>query len=842
MQPTPCPDTETLTQFLSGRASSPDRERLQLHLQGCGCCAETAARLLQSGVRSAAAGEQQPRTGTSIPLGFGDDTPCQPGWAAPLISQGEALFDFLAPPQNSGEIGRLAHYRVLGLLGAGGMGVVFEAEDTRLRRRVALKAMRPALAASPSARQRFLREAHALAVLRHDHIVPIYEVDEDRGIPFLAMPMLQGESLEDRLRCQGRLPTGEVLRIGREVAQGLAAAHEHGLIHRDVKPANIFLEALPALPGSTAAASRVVLLDFGLARAAEGQGQLTGSGVIIGTPAYTSPEQARGEGADQRSDLFSLGAVLYRMCTGQQPFAGGSAMAVLTSLAMDQLRPVREINPDVPPPLAGLVMSLLARDPIQRPASAAEVATCLGRLQTQLCAGQASGTPMLARTQRESAKLGARKFRRRGLVALGALLAIVAAAYFLGGGRIALKKTEAVRQADDPASGPPAAQLTLPPDSKPVPASPQDVAQTEHRTALWVLAHGGRGAILVGDTKTDLAAVRNRQAGSYRVINVQLGPDAKLTDGELSHLEDLPHLQGLQLHGAWVSDASLAQLKGLHQLRRLDVIARRVTDAGLLHVLGLTNLQHLILIETAVTNDGLARLTALTKLQHFELASMRHLTENGMKQVGKLTSLTGWLTISNCGVVDVWIPHLRPLTRLQGLALVNNSVTDAGLPNLMALPHLKELNLRHTAVSDDGLVSLQPLSKLQRVSLAETAVSDAGLINLQGLKDLVIVDLDSCPAIHGPGLSYLAGLPRLQELHLGCPNLTDRGVGLLSRFKNLKQLSLAGSAITDTGLQTLKRLSSLQRLDLTHTQVSARGIAMLRVALPKCQILGPGEG
>ena len=140
------------------------------------------------------------------------------------------------------ELGRLGPYRVLKVLGAGGMGVVFQAEDPHLQRLVALKAMLPGLAASESAKQRFLREARAAAALKHDHIVTIYQVGEDRGAPFLAMEFLEGESLDDRLKREGKLPLAEVLRIGREMAEGLAAAHERGLIHRDIKPANVWLE------------------------------------------------------------------------------------------------------------------------------------------------------------------------------------------------------------------------------------------------------------------------------------------------------------------------------------------------------------------------------------------------------------------------------------------------------------------------------------------------------------------------------------------------------------------------------------------------------------------------
>ncbi|HVK10632.1 MAG TPA: serine/threonine-protein kinase, partial [Gemmataceae bacterium] len=233
-----------------------------------------------------------------------------------------ADFAFLSPPLGPGELGRLGGYRVLELLGAGGMGLVFRAEDPTLRRPVALKVMRPELLDRPHAAERFLREARAAAAVKHDHIVTIYQVGQDRGVPFLALEFLAGEPLDARAKRESRLPPAEVRRIGHEAALGLAAAHAAGLIHRDIKPANVWLEA---------PRGRVKILDFGLARATGQDVHLTGSGTVMGTPAYMSPEQANGQPVDARTDLFSLGAMLYRLATGRLPFPGDSAMAILAA-------------------------------------------------------------------------------------------------------------------------------------------------------------------------------------------------------------------------------------------------------------------------------------------------------------------------------------------------------------------------------------------------------------------------------------------------------------------------------------------------------------------------------
>ncbi len=288
------------------------------------------------------------------------------------------LTDFLAPAQADDELGRLGGYRILKILGHGGMGVVFQGEDPKLGRQVAIKAMLPHLANSKSSQQRFLREARAAAGLEHDHIVHINHVAEDRGVPFIVMPLLQGESLDNRLKREQRLPLAEVLRIGRETAAGLAAAHERGLIHRDIKPANLWLEARssPLSLGGRGVGGeefRVKILDFGLARAAADNAQLTSQGAILGTPAFMAPEQATGGAVDARCDLFSLGCVLYRMSTGHFPFKGADAISTLLSVASEKPVPPSEINPELPPDVCRLVMQLLAKHPDERPQSAQEV-------------------------------------------------------------------------------------------------------------------------------------------------------------------------------------------------------------------------------------------------------------------------------------------------------------------------------------------------------------------------------------------------------------------------------------------------------------------------------------
>jgi serine/threonine protein kinase len=255
------------------------------------------------------------------------------------------------------------------------MGVVLEAWDPDLGRSVAIKVMRPEVARQQNARQRFLREARAAAAVEHPRVVAIHHVGEWRGTPYLVMPRLRGCSLAARLKDPAPLPIDEVIAFIREAAEGLSAAHAKGLIHRDIKPGNIWLE-------ESDQGTHVRLLDFGLARAETGEA-LTRSGGVVGTAHYMAPEQAAGQPLDARADLFSLGCVLYEMLTRQRAFDGPSLMAVLSALANLQPAPPRAVAASVPEWLSDLTLRLLEKNPAQRPSSADEVAGELRSLQCQ---------------------------------------------------------------------------------------------------------------------------------------------------------------------------------------------------------------------------------------------------------------------------------------------------------------------------------------------------------------------------------------------------------------------------------------------------------------------------
>jgi eukaryotic-like serine/threonine-protein kinase len=321
----------------------------------------------------------------------------------------EPALDFLEPADDPALLGKLGSYEIEELVGRGGMGIVLKGRDSVLVRTVAIKVMASPLAISGAGRRRFQREAQAAAAVVHDHIIPIHSVDVSGPVPFLVMPYIAGRSLQDRLDATGPLETKEVLRIAMQTARGLAAAHAQGLVHRDIKPANILLEN---------GVERVRITDFGLARAIDDASQ-SQSGYIAGTPQYMAPEQARGEGIDARADLFSLGSVMYAMCSGHPPFRAETTLAVLRRICDDTPRDLVQVNPDVPAWLAAIIHRLLAKSPAERYQSAEEVA---GLLERWLAHVQ---QPTVIMPPEAVGK--ARKPNRRGLVIVASTVAAVLA-------------------------------------------------------------------------------------------------------------------------------------------------------------------------------------------------------------------------------------------------------------------------------------------------------------------------------------------------------------------------------------------------------------------------------
>jgi uncharacterized protein (TIGR03067 family) len=369
----PCPSQERWKEHLDGNLPADEEAVLTEHLDGCAACRKTLETLAGGsdsllGVARQAGEATEPSTPALHEVMAQFQLPTSETQAGPTGAPDDSLA-FLTPSVRPGFLGRLGPYEIQAVIGKGGFGIVLKAFDERLHRVVAIKVLSPAFAANGAARKRFIREARAAAAVKNEHVVGIHDVQDEGQPPYLVMEYVEGVSLQDKLDKAGAVGVKETLRIGTQIAEGLAAAHKQGLVHRDIKPANILLEN---------GVERVKITDFGLARAVD-DASVTQSGTVAGTPMYMSPEQAEGLAIDHRSDLFSLGTVLYAMCTGHPPFRASGTHAVLKRVIDASPRPIREINNEVPDWLEAIIAKLHAKKPEERFQTAKEVSDMLGQ-------------------------------------------------------------------------------------------------------------------------------------------------------------------------------------------------------------------------------------------------------------------------------------------------------------------------------------------------------------------------------------------------------------------------------------------------------------------------------
>jgi serine/threonine protein kinase len=364
---TTCPTTEQVRKYASGRLDEGQSVIIREHVSRCVTCQESVQKY-ESTVRDLGApGVWLDPTVPAIEdsgLTLGH-TPAE---ATVSEEEPDSVLAALFPNRQGSSLGWVDDYEVQGELGRGGMGIVFKGFDRVLHRVVAIKLLSPNLATTDRARRRFLREARAAAAINHPNIVTIHAVGEYRGIPYLVMEYVAGQSLRQRIHSERSPDPIDVIRVAAQIAEGLAEAHAHGVIHRDIKPANIMLEDT---------VERVKITDFGLAMVALDAADLTSANQMIGTPAFMSPEQVLGAAIDARSDLFSLGSVMYAMVTHHSPFLGAHTLDVIRKVVEYIPQPLNEVDPQVPLALAQVVSKLLEKQPANRFQSAAEVATVL---------------------------------------------------------------------------------------------------------------------------------------------------------------------------------------------------------------------------------------------------------------------------------------------------------------------------------------------------------------------------------------------------------------------------------------------------------------------------------
>jgi serine/threonine protein kinase len=847
-QATSCPSAPVLQRLLLGQSADEESVSLEAHLLHCDKCLQTIKSLppddalissLQEGRNFATLSprselleklrlrlQEMPVPSGGLDTATAENTNPNAPFPSPELLVEESVA--LAPPQQPDEIGRLGGYRVLKELGRGGMGAVFQAEDPKLKRLVALKVMLPRLAADASARRRFLREAQAMAAVHHDHVVTIYQVDEDNGVPFLAMEFLHGTPLDKWLK-DGRKPNlAQILRMGREIAEGLAAAHARGLIHRDIKPGNIWLDSDHK--------DRVKILDFGLARVGTDDVHLTRSGAIVGTPAYMSPEQGAGQKVDARTDLFSLGCILYRFCTGAMPFAGDTTMALLTALAVADPKPVRELNPDIPAPLADLVMRLLAKKPADRPASAQEVAEQIESIEKNPQGVKADQTEILAPETQALPLLAKPRSRRR--TAVYALVGAAAALILAAGGAVVYVQTDRgtleIRTSD------PDVKVSVSQNGAEVdvldPKSKQQLSIHSGKYTLKLTGVDGADHEMVIDQGTNpvtltrggkVVVTVNRVDKVHPAAVAVNSSSAPLDEAWVKKVRDLPAEKQVKEVAAELKrrnpgfDGKLTPtITNGVDLTGLALSADEVADITPVRVL--SELDKLSLGGFATKKRPLADLSPLKgmKLTYLDCSYTQVFDLSPLKDM-KLT----WLDCSETLVSD-----LSPLKDMKLISLKCAGTRVSDLSSLKGLP-LEELWCELTRVADlsplkgmplttlscgqSKVLDLSPLKgmKLEYFGCLETAVSD-----LSPLKDMPLTRL----RIEGTPVSDLSPLKgmKLGQLNCGGTQVSD-----LSPLKDMKltMLHCEQTAVTDLSL-----LKGMPLIDLGCDFKSERDTEILR--------------
>jgi serine/threonine protein kinase len=748
----------------------------------------------------------------------------------------EEALTFLAPPTRPDSLGRIGHYEVLQVLGRGGFGIVFRAFDEVLQRVVALKVMAPQLAATSPARKRFLREARSSAQVRHENVVQVYEIGE-QPLPYLAMEFIPGETLQQRLDRVGPLDVPEVLRIGRQIAEGLAAAHATDLIHRDIKPGNVLLEA---------GEQKVKITDFGLARTAD-DASISQSGIIAGTPMYMAPEQAQGQTLDQRADLFSLGSVLYQMVAGRPPFRASTAVAVLKRVAEEQPRAIREIIPETPQWLCDIIAKLHAKIPDDRYQSAREVADVLADCEAQLKANaKLKDYSRILPSQPQPSE------RRKWVAAAAAvLLPVIALVVTEFGGVTHLFREQQVMKnpvqpMDDslPRASDGWVQLFNGKDLSGWKTHPDQPGEWRVDGQGVLIGSGATSHLF--STRADYADFHLRaelrvngggKAGIYvRVPNIELprrggtAPRGILTVVDCADPNEwtgtlaaaLNATGGIELVSSQVPPPSVGEWFILEVIAHGSGITTKVngkTTAGYHRLPVSFSRGHITLqvrnpgpviefrkIEikeqpasspdakpplavAPFTDADVQRIAALPAEQQVEEVR-RELKRRNPGFDGKMETKIEGGVVTEFTIGTDKVTDIAPIRVFDGLRVLECRGTQ-------------------TDFKPNGLLAdLRPLEGMNLVALTHlvldaTKVSDAGLVHFKDCKNLSYIDL-FLTQVSDAGLVHFRDCKALTTLGLGRTKITDAGLANFKDCKSLSFLSLAGTQVGDSGLAYFK--------------------------------------
>ena len=741
---------------------------------------------------------------------------------------------FLSPSADPYSLGRIGHYEILQLVGKGGFGIVLRAFDEVLQRVVALKVLAPALAAASVARKRFLREARSSAQVRHDNVVQVHAVEE-QPLPYLVMEFIPGETLQQRLDRGGPLQVPEIVSLGRQLAEGLAAAHATGLIHRDIKPANMLIEDVwhvSNVPGAidtleTCHTPRVKITDFGMARAAD-DASLSQNGVLAGTPMYMAPEQAEGETLDHRADLFSLGSVLYTMCTGRPPFRGSTTRAVLKRVVEDQPRPIRDVVPEIPQWLCNIIARLHAKKPEDRFATATEVAELLGRCLAEM--QRPGSVPEAAPAIRRP------RFRsRRWAAAAAVFLMLLGSLGFTEAFGVTNFHSTVIRlfspegtlvvEVDDP-------KVSVQIDGSEIVITGAGVQEIRLKPGRYTVEANKDGKLV----RRELVTVTNNGREVVRVHQETQHTDAAAWERSASTLPAVERAKAVAIRLQELNpgfDGAITPTIEHGVVTGLEINIDRVTDISPLRLLtGLTSI-------TCLGSDAFqGQFVNGTRSTGYEEGRI-NIRSVGKSRFADLSPLKG-LPLTRLSCVNCDVSDLTPLKGMKLKYLHVGSTLVHDLSPLKGMP-LEDLDFSFTKVSD--IAPLKGL-KLATVGFEATDVSDLTPLKGMALRHLVIgrktTDLSPLAGMPLEGLTcHEAKVSDLSPLK-GMPlKLLNCGGTLVSDISPLKGMPLSHLGLDNTKVSDLAPLRGMRLIDLgvPYTKVSDLS-PLVGMPLEKLQIQG----
>jgi len=695
-------------------------------------------------------------------------------------------------------------YEFIEAVGSGGMSVIYKARHRALNRFVAIKMLHGHML-TDNVIMRFQQEAKASSLLVHPNTVAVHDFGiTESGQPYMVMDFIEGETLANVIQRQGALPVEDCIKIISQVCDAVEHAHENGILHRDLKPSNIMLIKMEGTPGI------VKIVDFGIAKIMDASGSsgqnLTRTGELFGSPLYMSPEQCAGaKELDRRSDIYSLGCVMYECLTGTVPHRGETLVGTIVKHMNEQPIPISEMQPDtkVPSALEDIVDKALEKNPDKRFQTMEELKKALWQVRDRMNEGAAGGAGSIKRVLRKI------RPARRPTLAIGALALLAVT--------IAASMFFAHSNHDSTGSGGAVPSARLPHQKSEYAAANQKALQffsvAEHKKVTDRLIAENL-PFDVGITQLDLnktsitdnglvAVGKQRMLTSLSLVNT------KIDDLGLRYLSDLDLLKSLDLRGTVIDDQGLKFIPCFSKLRNLNLCSTIITDDGLTHLRQLNQLTDLTLSLTAISGKGLQHITHLP-LQMLRLDGTR-IKDSEFGTIGEFTSLRD-LRIGNSKLTGKGFGALNKLTALTQLHMGDCYFADENVHLISQFPLLEELCAGKTHITDAGLVHLPGLAKLWNLEIFENDITDVGM-------------------------KYILQLPELRRLMIYKTKVTDAGLRNIADLSKLEELDVSSTDVTDASMPLFAKLPNLKRLTLRHCpKITAKAKEEFHKSLPKCRM------